>query len=406
MTDLDDFKKTDLVDDVLAAHVNKLQAASMQSGFGNFETLTATRELVDNDTAYQVFTLAAAAQDVELPALNTAANHIFLIMNDASSSYAATVKTFSGAATVATLAAGEASLFVADDGTWAQIGGGDVEGTAVLSTGEGDGTKFLREDGDGTSSWQEVSSSNDGWTATAIQPTRTAADDPTYSYSFASVDLSTELKEGVPVKWTQNSIVRYGWCNADSAFSTNTTGTIITRLDSASGDYDMLDTGTYPITNFSYGIVKGPGQGFPVDEDLWTVETIDAASYTQASPTANIWYAIASAPSIDIPIGSWRGEYLAAAQVTAPAGSGLAIAFVTLSTDNSTPTETDSNLTSFIGANIKNGGTIWNPVSRNKYISIATKDTYYMLIKTNQASTQLIGFNSADQILRAVLSYL
>lgn len=122
MTDLDDFKKTDLVDDVLAAHVNKLQAASMQSGFGNFETLTATRELVDNDTAYQVFTLAAAAQDVELPALNTAANHIFLIMNDASSSYAATVKTFSGAATVATLAAGEASLFVADDGTWAQVG--------------------------------------------------------------------------------------------------------------------------------------------------------------------------------------------------------------------------------------------------------------------------------------------
>jgi len=30
------------------------------------------------------------------------------------------------------------------------------EGTAVLSTGETGGTKFLREDGDGTSSWQEV----------------------------------------------------------------------------------------------------------------------------------------------------------------------------------------------------------------------------------------------------------
>jgi hypothetical protein len=84
--------------------------------------LTATRELVDNDTAYQVFTLAASAQDVELPALNTAANHVFLIMNDASSSYAATVKTYSGAATVATLAAGKSSLFSADDGTWAQVG--------------------------------------------------------------------------------------------------------------------------------------------------------------------------------------------------------------------------------------------------------------------------------------------
>ena len=30
------------------------------------------------------------------------------------------------------------------------------EGTAVKSTGESGGTKFLREDGDGTSSWQAV----------------------------------------------------------------------------------------------------------------------------------------------------------------------------------------------------------------------------------------------------------
>ena len=37
-------------------------------------------------------------------------------------------------------------------GEW--VAAGSVEGTAVLSTGEGGGTKFLREDGDGTSSWQ------------------------------------------------------------------------------------------------------------------------------------------------------------------------------------------------------------------------------------------------------------
>jgi hypothetical protein len=35
-------------------------------------------------------------------------------------------------------------------------GTGTVEGTAVLSTGEAGGTKFLREDGDGTSSWQTL----------------------------------------------------------------------------------------------------------------------------------------------------------------------------------------------------------------------------------------------------------
>ena len=36
-------------------------------------------------------------------------------------------------------------------------GTGTVEGTDVLSTGEGGGSKFLREDGDGTCSWQTVS---------------------------------------------------------------------------------------------------------------------------------------------------------------------------------------------------------------------------------------------------------
>jgi hypothetical protein len=43
--------------------------------------------------------------------------------------------------------------YVKADGT-AVVGGSATEGTAVLSTGEGGGTKYLREDGDGTSSWQ------------------------------------------------------------------------------------------------------------------------------------------------------------------------------------------------------------------------------------------------------------
>lgn len=38
-------------------------------------------------------------------------------------------------------------------------GGGPPEGTAILSTGEVGGTKFLREDGDGTCSWQTASGS-------------------------------------------------------------------------------------------------------------------------------------------------------------------------------------------------------------------------------------------------------
>jgi hypothetical protein len=40
-----------------------------------------------------------------------------------------------------------------------------IEGTAVLSTGEVGGTKFLREDGDGTCSWQTISGGADALVA-------------------------------------------------------------------------------------------------------------------------------------------------------------------------------------------------------------------------------------------------
>ena len=53
-----------------------------------------------------------------------------------------------------------------------------IEGTEVLSTGEAGGTKFLREDGDGSSSWQAVAAGTDenwnpaanSYTATGVSP--------------------------------------------------------------------------------------------------------------------------------------------------------------------------------------------------------------------------------------------
>ena len=50
----------------------------------------------------------------------------------------------------------------------------DLEGTELKSTGESGGSKFLREDGDGTCSWQTVSdTSGNAATATALESART-----------------------------------------------------------------------------------------------------------------------------------------------------------------------------------------------------------------------------------------
>lgn len=45
---------------------------------------------------------------------------------------------------------------------------GAPEGTAILSTGEVGGSKFLREDGDGTSSWQAISGGGDALTSSPL----------------------------------------------------------------------------------------------------------------------------------------------------------------------------------------------------------------------------------------------
>ena len=48
-----------------------------------------------------------------------------------------------------------ATSFLRGDNSWQVV---DTEGTGIKSTGESGGTKFLREDGDGTSSWQSAGS--------------------------------------------------------------------------------------------------------------------------------------------------------------------------------------------------------------------------------------------------------
>ena len=52
--------------------------------------------------------------------------------------------------------------YIYDGTAWKVAGATSPEGTAILSTGETGGTKYLREDGDGTSSWQPVAAGGVG----------------------------------------------------------------------------------------------------------------------------------------------------------------------------------------------------------------------------------------------------
>ena len=78
-----------------------------------------------------------------------------------------------------------------------------VEGTAVLSTGETGGTKYLREDGDGTCSWQTPSGSS---------PLTTKGDLYTYSTDNARLPVGTDdyvltadSSEATGLKWAAAS---------------------------------------------------------------------------------------------------------------------------------------------------------------------------------------------------------
>lgn len=110
MTDLTTYFKTDGVDDVMAEDMNRLIASSDYATFRNVETLTADKDLTDNDCPIQYLTPSGANRNVILPDEATG-NHKFIIMNPTGTSYSLVVKTYGSAATLATLSAGSMASF-------------------------------------------------------------------------------------------------------------------------------------------------------------------------------------------------------------------------------------------------------------------------------------------------------
>ena len=97
-----------------------------------------------------------------------------------------------------------------------------AEGTAILSTGESGGTKYLREDGDGTSSWQAVASGAGQWVLLEDRAV-TATTPLTFTWDETAYDeIKLHLINLAGASGTDRQLeVQVGYANGTSFHSTN-----------------------------------------------------------------------------------------------------------------------------------------------------------------------------------------
>jgi hypothetical protein len=246
--------------------------------------------------------------------------------------------------------------------------------------------------------------SADGWNLIPFPAARIAADDPTYSIVFYGVNIVSLLSEGIPVKWDQNGTTRYGFVNSSAVLSgSNTTLKIITRLDDASPNYDLLDTSVYPITNFYTGLPKQPGLGFPLLDSFWTLKTLDTTLRFKNYPNQNqIYYSEMGSINIIVPIGYFDIGFYGAIWGTGSGGNSGIIVSLSDSVSAHNPRIQAGGL-----INVSTGFGVWGASSR-KSISLTSKTTYYMLASTIYTGGQAIYFynNYIEMEVSAKLKYL
>ena len=165
------------------------------------------------------------------------------------------------------------TTFLRGDNTWTVV---DTEGTGIKSTGESGAAKFLREDGDGTSSWQTAGSPSisDGGNATAM--TIDSAEDVT----FAKRAIIPSLKP---------------------ASNQNLTGTY--------SDHEMIIGDQFTLTgdltindNLVLASLSGSGQDITITDD-GNGRTITTAGRVLSCTTTNTDATVTTASTADLRAG-------------------------------------------------------------------------------------------------------
>jgi hypothetical protein len=141
--------------------------------------------------------------------------------------------------------------------------------------------------------------------------------------------------------------------------------------------------------------------GFTLDPNKWSVIFTDTSDRNQSSPTANTWYNPGSL-SLVVPIGAWNLSYKAVPQMNIT--NANIDMYITLSTANNS--ESDSEFTQYqVFGSL--AGFMGVPAFASKPVTLASKTTYYINVKT-AAAASLIGVDGgeAKTVIRAVCAYL
>ena len=223
---------------------------------------------------------------------------------------------------------------------------------------------------------------NDGWILEPHAWTFSNADAPSYVVSV-NANLTGTMGLGTKIQLTHQSTTKNFILTAFNGVTGSTTW-----LNLYGGtDYTLNVTGS--ITDPKYSLIKAP-VGFPLNQTKWTTFVSVAGDNTQTTPTINTWYQPGSV-SLDIPIGVWLIQFSFHMAVVSNAAQTVVTVQAAISTSTGSVSDTDLLMhKAWSGA----AGTIIDSLSgfAEKYITLASKTTYYAIIRTTVNNIATIGF--------------
>lgn len=137
------------------------------------------------------------------------------------------------------------------------------------------------------------------------------------------------------------------------------------------------------ITTPVYSPLDTP-QGFIKDPAVWEIEVSSAVELALTSPTINTWYNPGSL-AMPLGVGAWDIGYEVNVETLRATNAD---AVTTMSTSNSTETDTRLSAWSFIGNGAASNNNV-HPHKRNRKITITAATTYYLLVKTSAGDTSM-----------------